>query len=132
METPILSPGTRIKLNFGASDGKWRRATQAAIIEWRLDAHPEEFSVRSIDYQKKGLLVFEIDIKKSSKKLWSERKIVDLILGYNPMGFTLVFTNAVWEFVKETVVPAMKLTTKMIFAIALLAGVVLYSTKSKK
>lgn len=132
METPFLLPGTRIKLDFGASDGKWRRATQAAIIEWRLDAHQEEFFVRSIDYQKKGLLVFEVVIVKSSKTLWTERKIINLILDYNPMGFTLVLVNVVREFVEETIVPAMKLTTKLILAVALLSGVILYSVKSKK
>jgi len=131
METSVLSPGSRITLSFGASDGFWRRATQAAIIEWRLEKHPEEFIVQSVNYEQKGLLVFKIRIIRSPKKMWTEKKIIDLILDYNPMGFTLIFTNAVQEFVKEKVVPAMKLTTKLIFAIALLAGVILY-TRSKK
>lgn len=131
MGTSVLLPGQRIKFYFNASDGNWRRATQAALIEWRLDAHPEEFFVQSVDYQRKGVLVFEIVIMKSQKKLWTEKKIIDLILGYNPRGFVLVFSNAVREFVKETVVPAMKLTTKLIFAVALLVGVILYSTKRK-
>jgi len=90
------------RLCFSASDGFWRRATQAAIIEWRLDSHPKEFFVRSVDYQQRGVLIFEIVIKTTAEKLWNEKKIVDMILGYNPKGFTLIFTNAVREFVEDT------------------------------
>ena len=103
-----LPRGTRINLYFVASDGLWRRATQAAIIEWRMEAHPEEFFVKSVDYQKKGKLIFEIEIKESSEKLWTEKKIANLILSYNPKGFTLAFINATTEFIQEEVIAGVK------------------------
>ncbi|MBA7495864.1 hypothetical protein ES702_06460 [subsurface metagenome] len=98
-----LQPGDRIKLTFKASDYLWMRASQAAVIEWRLDAHPEEFIVWSVDYQQKGYMVFTVQIKQSAKKLWTEKKIADLILGYNPKGFLLVLKNATVEYAKEMI-----------------------------
>ena len=78
------------------------------IIEWRLGSHPDEFVVISIDYQQEGQLVFVVEIKQSADSLLMEKKIANLILGYNPKGFYLVFKNATVEFVKETVAPAAK------------------------
>ncbi len=132
--SPQLTRGQRIKLRFGASNGFWRRAYQAALIEWRLDAHPKEFFVKSVDYQQDGQLVFEVEIKGSAEKLWTEKKIANLILGYNPKGFYLVFKNATVEFVQEKVVPAAKaigegLEYVAILVIAVLGLMVLKETK---
>ena len=98
-----LQPGDRIRLTFAASDIFLIRAGQAAAIEWRLDAHPDEFYVRSINYQKKGTLTFEIQIKETAKRLWTEKNIADLILSYNPKGLYLVLKNATVDFVQEAV-----------------------------
>jgi len=100
---PGLQPGDRIKLTFAASDIFLIRAGQAAAIEWRLDAHPDEFYVRSVNYQKKGQLVFTIQIKTTAKRLWTEKNIADLILGYNPKGLYLVLKNATVEFVQDVI-----------------------------
>lgn len=103
-----FQPGERILFSFRASEGKWRRATQAAIIEWRLDKHPDEFYVRRVDYSGKANLDFTIEIVAEPKHLYSEKEIIDMILGYNPMGFALAFVESVktvaaevWEKVKE-------------------------------
>lgn len=96
-----LKPGDRIKLNFAASDGTWRRAWQSMVIEWRLGAHPDEFVVISIDYQQEGQLVFVVEIKKSADSLLTEKRIANLILNYNPKGFLLVFKNATIEFAEQ-------------------------------
>ena len=96
-----LKPGDRIKLNFAASDGLWRRSWQAFVIEWRLGSHPEDFVVISIDYQQKGQLVFVVEIKKSADPLLTEKRIANLILSYNPKGFLLVFKNATIELAQQ-------------------------------
>ena len=113
-KTSGLQPGTRIKLSFAASEGKWRRATQAAIIEWRLSKHKDEFYIWSIDYQQESRLDFTIEIRKPDPEhLWTERRIVNLILDANPLGFYLIFKSAVvekagkvWEKTKEPVLIA--------------------------
>lgn len=104
----VFRKSERIKFVFGASDSFWLRAAQAAVIEWRLDKHPSEFSVRSVDYLQEGRLVFELHILETSERLWSEKKIVDLILACNPVGFYLIFRNAVVEFAQEKVAPLAK------------------------
>lgn len=104
-----LQPGQRIKLSFAASEGKWRRATQAAIIEWRLSKHEDEFYIWSIDYLQESKLVFTIEIRTPEPQhLWTERRIINLILDANPIGFKLIFEQAivetaekVWEKTKE-------------------------------
>jgi len=101
MYSTNLKSGDRIKLNFAASDGLWRRSWQSMIIEWRLGSHPEDFVVISIDYQQKGQLVFVVEIKKSADALLVEKRIANLILGYNPKGFYLVFKNATIEFAEQ-------------------------------
>lgn len=128
---PELIRGTRIKLIFAASNGLWRRASQAAIIEWRMEAHPEEFFVRSVDYQKKGRLVFTIEIREGGEKLWDEKKIVRLILGYNPKGFALIFVNATTEYVEEKVIPGVIAATSrtLQIAVALLIAYIVFKSE---
>ncbi len=123
--SPQLTRGQRIKLRFGASNGFWRRAYQASLIEWRLDAHPEEFFVRSVDYQQESQLIFVVEIRESAKKLWTEKTIANLILGYNPKGFYLIFKNATVEFVQEKVVPAAKAIGEGLEYVAILVIAVL-------
>lgn len=103
-----LKKGDRVKLYFAASQGLWRRAIQAAIIEWRLNAHPDDFAILGVDEQGENELVFRVEIKASADKLLTEKKIANLILGYNPKGFALVFKNATVEFVQETLKPIAK------------------------
>ena len=127
---PQLAKGERLKLFFVASDGLWRRAYQASIIEWRLEAHPEEFFVKSVDYQKKGKLIFEVEIKTSAEKLLTEKEIVNLILSYNPKGFALVFINATSEFVEEKVIPGVKAASSATLQIAVVLLIVYLVFKS--
>ena len=108
-----LQPGDRIKLSFAASEGKWRRATQAAIIEWRLGKHQEEFYIWSIDYLQENKLIFTVEIRAEPTHLLTEREIINLILDANPKGFVLAFEQAVketaekvWEKTKEPVLTA--------------------------
>ena len=122
--------GDRILFSFCASEGKWRRAAQAAIIEWRLDRHPDEFYVRRVDYSGKVNLDFTIEVVAEPKHLYSEKEIVDMILNYNPMGFALVFVESVksvaaevWEKVKEPALVSAWLLT------AVIVLVVFYKTR---
>lgn len=127
----LLFPGTRHKLYFKASDGLWRRATLAAILEWRLDKHAEDFSIRSIDYQQKGQLIFTIEIKRDAKKLYSLEQLYNMILDFSPKAFLLIFSHAVQEFVEETIVPAMKSAMKFFLAVGLVVFAVVYAAKGE-
>jgi len=128
---PQLTRGTRIKLVFAASNGLWRRAAQAAVIEWRMEAHPQEFFVRSVDYQKTSRLVFTIEIRESSEKIWTEKKIANLILGYNPKGFALIFVNATTEYIEEKVIPGVIAASSITLqiAVALLIAYIVFKPK---
>jgi hypothetical protein len=90
------------------------------MIEKRLDRHPDEFYVKSVNYWQPGMLEFKIRVKQNSPKLWTERQIATLISQYNPLGFKLAFKESVREFVEEVVKPAVE--TTLFIGLAILAG----------
>lgn len=96
-----LQPGDIVTFTFGASNFRYMRAYQAMIIEDRLDKNPEDFYVKSIDYLKPGKLVFEIRIRSDASKLYTEKEIAEKLSRLSPMGFSMVFMNAVKREIKE-------------------------------
>lgn len=106
-----LQQGHRLKISFTASKGKWTRATQIAIIEWRLESH-KDFRIISANYWGENYVSFEVEVMDTAALL-SEKKIIEYILAANPKGFTLILVpkiksaaGTVVNVAKEVAVPA--------------------------
>jgi len=114
-----LRPGERVTFRFRASDSFWIRAWQSGQIEKRFDRHPEDFYVWSIDYNQPGILVFKIQIKGDASKLYTERRIAELISQANPEGFKLAFIESAREFTEEVLKPAGRATVNFAIVVFL-------------
>lgn len=75
----VLSPGERIEIHFKAFGPTWLKATEAALIENRLERR-EGFRIRSINYQVPGALIFTVDILKTNPIVITAGLIVMAIL----------------------------------------------------
>ncbi len=102
-----IEAGSLVTLKFAASDHFWMRARQASVIEHRLDQHRKDFYVHSGNYYEPGMLIFKVRVLKDAAKIWTEAKIANLINSYNPVGYYLVFKEAVTEVVTEVIEPGL-------------------------
>lgn len=119
-----LQKGHRVTISFSASKGKWTRATQIAIIEWRLESH-KDFRIISANYWGEHYVSFEVKVL-DTQALLTEKKIIEYILAANPKGFTLIVVpkikeaiGKVTDFSKDVVLPVAGLA-------AVVGGIVLY------
>ena len=128
-DVPLVK-GQRVRLRFQASSGKWRRATQIAIIEWRLKKVKDLEIIRSNDLGTSEV-VFEIEIK-DIEELWTEKKIIEHLIAANPAGFTLIFKESA-KAVAETVKEAAKITVDIgkYVALALVGVGLIYLAKGR-
>jgi len=76
----VLDPGDRIEIHFKAPGAKWMKATEAALIESRLE-NKKEFRIRSVNYNEPGFMIFTIDVLKTNPIVVTAGMIVMAILG---------------------------------------------------
>ena len=117
-----------VTFRFAASDWKYVRAWQSGVIEDRLDRHPEDFYVWSIQYDQPGLLIFKIRIKDDPSKLWTEVLIARLISDANPRGVKLAFIQSYREFREGIMEPVVEVGANL--ALLALLGFLLWTLSS--
>ena len=96
----LLAKGERVSLTFYSNKSKWLRASQSAIIEWRLDQNPD-IEVISIDYLQEETLTFKVEVT-NTDALLTEQLIIGLILSANPSYFYLTFKPGIKKVVGGT------------------------------
>lgn len=84
---PVYKRGDRVKLEFVSNPSKWIRASQIAIIEYRLNKNPDIEIIRA-DYWGEDTITFEIEVT-NAESLMTERKIIALIMAASPAYFYL-------------------------------------------
>jgi len=92
---PVYKRGDRVKLEFVSNPSKWIRASQIAIIEYRLEKNKDITIIRA-DYWGDETITFEVEVT-STDALLTERMIIGLILAANPVYFLLVHKPAIAE-----------------------------------
>jgi len=76
----VLDPGDRIEIHFKAPGATWLKATEAALIESRLE-NRKDFRIRSVNYNEPGYMIFTIDVLKTNPVVVTAGMIVMAILG---------------------------------------------------
>ena len=95
----VLSPGDRIEIHFKAPGATWLKATEAALIESRLENH-KLFRIRSINYNVPGYLIFTIEVLKTNPIIITAGTIVIAILSVVGIFGIALVVDRMYRFVK--------------------------------
>ena len=118
----LLSPGDRIEVHFNAPGATWLKATEAALIESRLERR-EEFRIRSINYQVPGKLIFTVEVLKTNPIVVTAGMIVLAILGVGGiLGLVLVLD----KILKIIQTPAGSMSTVALAVIGIIVALIFY------
>ena len=90
---PVYKRGDRVKLEFISNPSKWIRASQIAIIEYRLEKN-KDIKIISADYWGDETITFDVEVT-STDALMTETAIIGLILSASPAYFMLVHKPAI-------------------------------------
>ena len=121
---PVFKRGDRVKLEFVSNPSKWIRASQIAIIEYRLEKN-QDITIISADYWGDETITFDLEVT-NTDALLTERAIIGLILAANPVYFALVHKPAIAKapaVIAKTiqkVVDYAPITTAIVIVIAVL------------
>ncbi len=85
--------GDRVKLTFISNPSKWIRATQIALIEYRLEKN-KDITIISADYWGEETITFDVEVT-STETLLTEQMIIGFIMSANPAYFLLVHKPAI-------------------------------------
>ncbi|MBA7530530.1 hypothetical protein ES705_22738 [subsurface metagenome] len=96
-----LKQGERVKLTFSSNPSKLIRASQIAIIEWRLERN-EDIEIIRADYWGEDTIRFEVEVM-NTDALLTEQLIIALIMAANPSYFILTHKPAIKKAVITTI-----------------------------
>jgi len=129
-QTPaVFKRGDRVKLEFVSNPSKWIRASQIAIIEYRLGKN-EAITIISADYWGDETITFDVEVT-STDALLTEAMIIGFIMSANPAYFALVHKPAIAKIPAVVVKTAQKVAdyAPMTIVIVAVAAILILSRK---
>ncbi len=123
----LLSPGDRIEVHFNAPGATWLKATEAALIESRLERR-EEFRIRSINYQVPGKLIFTIEVLKTNPVIVTAGMIVLAILGVGGILGLVLVLDKILKIIQTT---AGSMSTVALAVIGIIVALIFYKKQTR-